>query len=84
MQITWYSSTTLILGVRTATVSFAIHRSRVKKEENTVRKEIERLEELVQWLPSEDMISKLDVVKEKLEEIRKNKIEGLIIRSRAK
>ena len=56
----------------------------MKKEENTVRKEIERLEELVQWLPSEDMISKLDVVKEKLEEKRKNKIEGLIIRSRAK
>ena len=75
----------MILNIRTATVSFSIHRNRVKKaEEKDVQKEIEKLEKIVQLRPSQDMISKLNVEKGKLEDIRKSKIEGLIVRSRVK
>ena len=66
-------------------MSFAIHRSRCKRlEEQDIRKSIEKLEEKMQSRPTQEIITNLDIEKEKLEKIRKSTIEGIITRSRAK
>ena len=76
INISWSSFwETLILNMRTATISYAIHNSRCRnlEERNTIN-EIEKLERVVQSKPSQEMVTNLDIAKEKLEQIRKYKL----------
>ena len=86
VSISWSSFwETLILNMRTATLSFSIYKVRERnRQERNISKEIGELEEAVHNTPSAEIIAKLEIAKEKLESIRKHKIEGIITRSRAK
>ena len=75
----------LVLNLRTTTVSFAIHKKRTREsEEKQLIKEIKEIEETVQSDPSQENIDRLELAKESLEQRRKQKLEGIIVRSRAK
>ena len=75
----------LILNLRTTTLSFSIHKKRSRDaEEKKAVKEITELEEKTQSAPNRENVENLQVAKERLELIRKYKLEGLIVRSRAK
>ena len=75
----------LVLNLRTATISFAIHKKRTREsEEKKLIKEIKGLEETVQSDANRENIENLELAKESLEQLRKHKVEGIIIRSRAK
>ena len=86
INISWSSFwETLILNMRTATISYAIYRNKRRNlEERDIMKEIKKLEGIVQDRPCQEMVTSLEIAKEKLEQIRKHKIEGIITRSRAK
>ena len=86
MTISWSSFwEVLILNLRTTTVSFAIHKKRSREaEEKKALKEINELEEEAQITPNQKNVENLQIAKERLELIRKHKLEGVIVRSRAK
>ena len=86
IYISWSSFwETLVLNMRTETVSFAIRKRRCRNsEEHNIEKEIKKLEQIAQNNPNQEEITGLEIAKEKLENIRRQKIEGIITRSRAK
>ena len=86
VYVSWSSFwETLILNMRTTTVSFAIHKKKCNNvEKQNILKKIKELEETVQDIPNQERVVNLEAANERLEQIRKNKIEGIMIRSRAK
>ena len=86
ITISWSSFwEVLILNLRTSTVSFAIHKKRSRDaEEKKALREIMELEEETQITPNLKNVENLQIAKERLELIRKHKLEGIIVRSRAK
>ena len=73
------------MNLRTTTVSFAIYKKRAREtEERRLIKEIKEIEETVQSDPNQENIDRLELAKDSLEQLRKHKLEGIIVRSRAK
>ena len=76
---------TVIINMRTETISYSIHKRRtLMAEENKLVKEIQEMEYLDEENESEEIQSRLTECKEKLEELRKVKIEGIVTRSRTR
>ena len=76
---------TLILNMRTETISYSIHKRRKSmEEESNITREIERIENLPDHNMTEEIQSRLVVYREKLEELRKVKMEGIVTRSRTR
>ena len=66
-------------------MSFAIHRKHSRDlEERNIANKIKELEVIGQSRPEQEVMTELQLAKERLEEIRKFKIEGIITRARAK
>ena len=86
LRISWITFwETLILNIRTETISFAIHKAKCKNiAEKGIMKEIQELEEVVQRAPCREAVCDLEAAREKLEQIRMHKIDGIITRSRVK
>ena len=75
----------LVLNLRTTTVSFAIHKQRAREsKEKQLITEIMEKEKAVQSDPNQENVDRLELAKESLEQLRKHKLEGIIVRSRAK
>ena len=75
----------LIVNLRTTTISFAIYKTIVREsEEKKLMKEINHLEDKAQKCPSQDIMDNLEIAKEKMEQIPKYKLDGIITRARAK
>ena len=75
---------TLIVNMRTETISYSIHKRRkCIKEESNLNTEIQRIEN-IEGDMSEEMQAELEVCREKLEEHRKTKMEGIMTRSRTR
>ena len=73
---------TFILNLRTETITYSIYkRRRSNEEEFKYIRDIQKMEK-VEGNMSNEMQSRLTIYREKLEEIRKTKIEGIITRSR--
>ena len=76
---------TLVLNMRTQTITYAIHRSKKRKEEEAgYIQNIKRLENIDDSLVTEEEYRELASWKEKLEDYRKIKMEGIIARSRVR
>ena len=86
ITISWSSFwEVLILNLRTTTLSFAIHKKRSRDaEEKKALKEVTELEKQTQNTANRKNVENLQIAKERLELIRKQKLEGIIVRSRAK
>ena len=76
---------TLILNMRTETISYSIKkRKKFTEEESKVIREIQAMENMDECNDSDEIQSKLTVHREKLEELRKIKMEGIVVRSRTR
>ena len=74
---------TLIMMLRGESVKLSKRYARQNRlEEEKLKREVDRAQEHFNSTSSESDLNHLDVVKNKLEEIRKPKIDGLIVRSR--
>ena len=76
---------TLILNMRTETISYSIKkRKSFTEEESKLIREIRVIENMDESNVSNEIQSRLTVYQEKLEELRKMKMEGVVVRSRAR
>ena len=76
---------TILLNIRTETVSYGIHKKRsLMRMETKLIKDIAEAELAVQTHCTDEAMNLLEMQKSELEEIRKVKMEGIITRSRAK
>ena len=74
-----------MLNMRTQTITYAIYKNKKRNQEETeLIKNIKRLESIDQSLVTDEEHQELAISKEKLEDCRKIKIEGVIARSRAR
>ena len=69
----------LIVNLRTTTIPFAIYKTIVRESE-----EKKLMKEIAQKCPSQDIMDNLEIAKEKMEQIPKYKLDGIITRARAK
>ena len=75
---------TMIVNMRTVTISYSIHKRRkCNEEESKLNKKIQRIENIESDM-SEEMQAELAVCREKLEVHRKTKMEGIVTRSRTR
>ena len=76
---------TLLLNMRTETISYSIHKRRKSmEEESRIIREIQRIENLTVHNMTDEMQSRLAVCRENLEDLRKVKMEGIVTRSRTR
>ena len=76
---------TILLNIRTETVTYGIHKKRQSGyDEKSVLRQIAEAELTVQTQCTTDALERLERYKWNLEELRKRKLEGVILRSRAR
>ena len=76
---------TLILNMRTETISYSIKkRKSYTEEESKLNREIQVIENMDEINVLIEIQSRLTVYQNKLEELRKMKMEGVVVRSRAR